>query len=444
VSISTELGEFPIAKALRSRIFKIPLLPQEQIAERFQALDSLLRPVCLDLLQVFPSVRNHYRDILARIVSGNTQGKNFFDKLDLEDGTRAEPNRKGILKESELRLLKSAFRLFRLEDPGKFADVVERAGFLRGVHEGALEGFLALSLPYRSLLAARTKALQEQNLDLLRIDASLEAIEEELGFRNREVLTAWINKAELTWKRYTQCRDELIQPYFRLVYTIAQKYSTSDSQTLDNFQNGCFGLVRAVQCYTPSRFAAFSVVAESWVKQQILFHLKNEVNFIKLPIASWNLFQKLDKVRTHIESDPEFKTSEASYEQIATHSGIPLDKVRKAYENAKLIKVFSLNAPTQNEENNSISPSAGGGGGARWNLESIAAESNPLEELELKTKTERILRIAEQFDSEERRIFGLMSGVLDIVEIPDMNPLDLWKELVRQKAASVGLGVNFK
>jgi len=440
VTLPTELGEFPIAKALRDRIFKIPLLPQDKIAERFTQLDQVLRPHCLDLIQAFPLVRAHYAEIVARIVSGNTQGKNFFDKEDREDGIRGDPPKVGLLKVSEQRLLREAFCLFRLQDdPESFSDVIEQSGFLRGVHEEAIEIFLLIGLPYRDLYRSRQQALQASSIRLVQIDRQLELMQEQFGIVNPEAILLWIDRTELVWRKYNTFRDELISPYFRMVYTIAKKYSTSDSQTLDNFQNGFFGLVRAVQCYTPSRFAAFSVVASSWVKQQILFHLKNEVNFIKLPIASWNLFQKLEKVKSQIENDPKTQTTEASFEQIAHLSKIPLDKVRKAYDNAKLIKVFSLNAPTQNEDNQQGTPS-----GARWNLESIASDSNPQHEYEAQSKTEKIFQIAAGFDPEERLIFGLMSGVLDMVEPGSIPPEDILKEQIRQQAARAGLNVNFK
>jgi DNA-directed RNA polymerase sigma subunit (sigma70/sigma32) len=218
-----------------------------------------------------------------------------------------------------------------------------------------------------------------------------------------------------------------------MVYTIAKKSSTSDAQTLDNFQNGTFGLIRAVKCYTPSRFAAFSVVAKMWIRQSILLNLKSEVNFIKLPVANWHVFQKLEKVRQKIEHST---GTDASLEEISRQSKIPIEKVQKIYENAKLVKVFSLNAPTQTEDDQT--------GSARWNLESIQSEENIEEQMAFKSEFQLIQQVADFFDMEEKTIFGLISGCFSLIPQVELDPQEILKEAVRQKAARWGIGISFK
>lgn len=74
----TEDAEFPIAKSLREKIFQIPLLPQDQIVSRFAEIDALLYPMGIRLAEEIPLVRSYFKDIVHKIASGTTLGKNFF------------------------------------------------------------------------------------------------------------------------------------------------------------------------------------------------------------------------------------------------------------------------------------------------------------------------------------------------------------------------------
>lgn len=425
-------GEFPIAQAIRDKIFKIPLLPQEKIKERFKSLDTLLHEMIFDLVQAMPSVRAYYVDIIFRLIAGKTLGKNFFDKEDHEDGKGKRKKDAGIYKKSELRLLKSSFALVKLEEnPEAFEKICRKAGFLRGVHEEAIHCFLEVAKEYPELVEQLRKAEAAHSPESLKIENKLLAIETELNYYNREALLIWITRTKKRFSSYVAVRDELISPYFRLVYTEAKKHSTSDSQTLDNFQNGVFGLVRAVKCYTPSRFAAFSVVARTWIKQSILLNLKSEVNFIKLPVANWHVLQKIDKIKQDLEQKG---INEPTSEQIAKAGGMPLDKVEKILENAKLVKVVSLNAPPQGEGQEQQ---------AKWNLENVVSNEDLHANLEWKNDYELIENVCNHFDEEEKLIFSLMTGCSEFLQT-QINPILIAKEKIKQQAAALGFDVNFK
>jgi RNA polymerase sigma factor (sigma-70 family) len=425
--------EFPIARAIREQIFKIPLLPQDQIVARFQELDSVLYPHALKLTEKFPRLRDYFQEVMFRIASGNTLGKNYYDKEDHED-EKGKKSSKKIFKNSEKRVLAKSFALFRLKNqPQRFCSVVKEAGFLRGVFEEAIELFLEITQGYTETLDAMRKAALAHSPDFIELERKVHFIENELGFYNSDELVFQVVETNSVWKQYSKLRDNLIAPYFRMVYTIAKSTSTSEAQTLDNFQNGIFGLVRAVKCYTPTRFAAFSVVAKTWIKQSILLNLKTEVNLIKLPVANWHLYQKLEKIRQKIETKMQ---RDATLEQISKASKIPLEKVQKIYENAKLVHVLSLNTPSQTEDEKSNQ--------AKWNLESIQANDTHRERFEIQNEYELIEHVIHLFDEEEQIIFGLISGCSDLIPEPELPQELILKESLRQKAARRGLSVIFK
>lgn len=431
-------SDTPITRSIRQQIFKIPLLPQEKIVEKFETVDAMLYPYCLKLTETFPRMRLYFQEVIFRIASGNTFGKNYFDKEDREDTPAGKKKKKGakkvLFKKSEIRVLQQSFSLLRPgQSPAEFIDSARRAGFIRGVFEEGLELFFDLTNHYPEWVAEMMRVKTTDPDRYVQLEKKVHQVEDELNFYDREKLVVWAQETIRIWKLYKVLRDEIISPYFRLIYTLAKGTSTSDAQTLDNFQNGVFGLIRAMKCYTPSRFAAFSLVATMWIRQSILLNLKNEINFIKLPMAAWNSYQKLEKIKQDLEQQTR---QEASVEQIAKIAKVSVDKVQKTYEAAKLTQVYSLHQPTQNEIQQT--------GEASWSIESI---SNPLEDaerLELTSEFSLIHRVVGQFDDEERLIFGLISGCFDLLPPDPLNSQEILQEKIRQQAARAGIGLVFK
>jgi RNA polymerase sigma factor (sigma-70 family) len=301
--------------------------------------------------------------------------------------------------------------------------------------EESLEIFFDRIENYETLSEKLKEAAACHSLDYLRYEQEMTCLLNSLGleFGDHTRLDNLIPEMETLWSDYLDLRDQVVSPYFRLVYSIADGFSQSDSQTLDNFQNGLIGLLRAYKCYTPSRFAAFSLVAEQWIKQSILLHIKTEVNFIKLPIANWHSYQKLEKIKNKIEQRT---NREAQPAEIALEAKMAVDKVKKIYENVKLAKVLSLNVPTANEEEQSDGPA--------WALESVTDEKNVQDALEAEAEYQTVRRVVCQFDVEETIIFAFISGCLDLIENSELSKTDIEKETIRQRAARQGIGITFK
>lgn len=429
-----EDSEFPILKKLRERIFQIPLLPQDEILPHFATIDSILYPLAIRLAEELPQVRTYFKEIVYKVASGNTLGKNYFNKFDNED----DPAKKEILKKSEMRILYNSFLLLRYHnDPQKFCEVLSHADFMRGVMEEVVETFIKKVENFETLQADLDRSRLAHSIEYLKHEREMTLLMDYFGlkFEDHERIKWLVVEIQSQWEDYLDKREYLISPYYRLVYKLADKHSQPNaySQTLDNFQNGVGGLIRAYKCYTPSRFAAFSLVAEQWIKQAILLHIKTDVNFIKLPISNWHSFQKLEKIRSALERKS-FK--EPTTAQIAKEAKMAVDKVKKIYENIKMAKVISLNVPTQNEEEHSDGPS--------WSLENLVDERDLEAELEVQSEYQTVREVASNFDEEEIIIFSLMSGCLDLVDNSHILPEDMEKERIRQKGVRLGIDITFK
>lgn len=431
-------SEFPTTEAIRKKIFKIPLLPQEQIVDKFLEMDRLLEPLVMSLCHEVPLVQDFFQEILFRVASGQTAGKNYFHIEDHEDDSikkrkKTEKKKKEELKPSEARVMKKSFGMLSgVISKELFEHYIRQAGFLRGIYESSVELFISTTKTYAVLVKTMSDSKESDASKYCVKERELKQMYLRLGISSTVDLAPLIQKTVAEYGRYAKYREEVVSPYFRLIYKLALKYAASDSQVLNNFQNGVFGLMKAVKCYTPSRFAAFSVVAKMWIRQTILLDLKGEVNFIKIPIAIWNTYQKLEKVKSILERthpDP-------TLEMIATAAKMPIDRVKRIYENAKLTKVISLQQPTQNEKNEPHK--------ASHNQNSIQTLDTPETELVAFSDFEVLRNLAYSFDQEERLIFGLLSGCTDIVEQPQIPFFEIESERLRQRAARHGIFVKFK
>lgn len=410
------------------------MLEPEDITKLFGELDEILNRQVLKLVQEAPLIRIYFMEIVERVVSGSTLGKNYYDKQDREDG-KAKAKKTTILQPSEVRILKKAFWLLRaIDNPKTFGRLVLEISFLRGIMEEAVELFLKTISEYKELHVKLQKAKIEQSLEYLNYDRRIQEIHDHLEMHDPEKIIRLIDAIEADWDLYVDTRSKILKPYLRMVFSWANDFSSSETQTLDNFQSGVFGLVRAVRNYTPSRFAHFSVVAEQWVRQSILQYLKTDVNFIRLPMANWHFLQKIDKAKAKLEQRLNRKPS---VEEIAQETELAVQKVKKIMENALLVKVYSLDAPTNNEEDQENEGS--------WNRDSIhQSDETPEHHILKDSEIEVIRHVIQLFDDEEKIIFGLVSGCYEVIPDPMFTEEEILKEKLRQRAAQYNLEISFK
>ena len=67
-----------------------------------------------------------------------------------------------------------------------------------------------------------------------------------------------------------ETRDSFIIKYMYLVKRIAYKYASSGVSYDDLYQEGCYGLILAVDKYDPSKGASFETYATTWIRKYIL------------------------------------------------------------------------------------------------------------------------------------------------------------------------------
>ena len=90
-------------------------------------------------------------------------------------------------------------------------------------------------------------------------------------------------------------KKELIQANLRLVVSIASQYINKGLPFLDLIQEGCFGLMRAVDKFEPARGLKFSTYATWWIRQSVGRGVADHARNIRLPIYVTRLLSRINR-----------------------------------------------------------------------------------------------------------------------------------------------------
>lgn len=146
--------------------------------------------------------------------------------------------------------------------------------------------------------------------------------------------------------RYVNTRMEAIRSiynriskaYARVVLKMARSQSSTTDYVLDSYQNGNCGLLRAISSYDHVSNARFPGYAKWWIRQRMLFCMKEEANVIKVSSNTWQHYAKLEAIRHKTEN----ANGHTTLEDLAEKSGYALSHVESIYNSIKTSQVKSL------------------------------------------------------------------------------------------------------
>jgi RNA polymerase primary sigma factor len=118
---------------------------------------------------------------------------------------------------------------------------------------------------------------------------------------------------------------EFVGANFGLVVTYARRFVGQGLDMHDLVQEGHLGLIRAVEKFDWRRGHRFSTYAAWWVRQAMARALADQSKTIRVPVHLLESRQKLERVRRSLEQRGQRDPSD---EQLASESGLPIDKVR--------------------------------------------------------------------------------------------------------------------
>ena len=135
----------------------------------------------------------------------------------------------------------------------------------------------------------------------------------------RPRLRVFVRELRAALDDYRALRDQMVRANVRLVATLARRYHHPTLTFLDLFQEGTFGLLRAVEKYEPARGVKFSTYASWWIWQQLGRTADTQGALIRTPVH-WN------QLRRRVGRTAGDGGDGARHEEIAEAEGIESDR----------------------------------------------------------------------------------------------------------------------
>ncbi len=196
-----------------------------------------------------------------------------------------------------------------------------------------------------------------------------------------------------------EAREQLIESNLRLVLSIASQFAQKSVVPLEDLvQEGCLGLIRAVDKFDWRRGTRFSTYAVWWIRQYIVRAIAEHSRFIHLP---FHLVETLAQFVATTQRLAQELGRQPSNQEIAEALGMPVERVEEL--TALLSPPLSLDAPVDEEE--------------ELVLEDIVPDPNAVspEDAYLKAYAREKIRaiLAETLTEREWEVIKLRYGLLD-------------------------------
>ena len=155
------------------------------------------------------------------------------------------------------------------------------------------------------------------------------------GLQDSKEKEALLNEivSEIAWHNY------------KLVVSIAKKYTGRGVEFEDLIQNGNTGLLKAIEKFDVTRGYKFSTYASWWIRQSVTRSLADDGRIIRIPVHVYEKLVRLKRARIALEQQ---LGATPTSEQIAEELNLTLDQEREL-ERIEL-DTLSLDEPVRNEE----------------------------------------------------------------------------------------------
>lgn len=155
------------------------------------------------------------------------------------------------------------------------------------------------------------------------------------------------NYISIRCRALSRIYDKIFRAYSRSVLKMARDQSSTTDQTIECFQNGSFGLIRAVSSYDPNPNSLFAGQSKWWIRQSMLQRLKEEISLIRLSANVWQHYSKLENFKNKHSS----KYANFNDDILSEVSNYSKEQIEMIYQTVQMSQVKSLDSPLTSSDN---------------------------------------------------------------------------------------------